>query len=102
MSRQAVQRWWNLPHRMRPLPRFAMARRTPFLPMATICSQLLPNQVVSLPLSAGRYRRWCRYGHPQSDGDLKAKMDKAISSMKADGSLNKMISKWFGEDANLF
>ena len=41
-------------------------------------------------------------GIRESDGDLKAKMDKAISSMKADGSLNKMISKWFGEDANLF
>ncbi len=41
-------------------------------------------------------------GIRESDGDLKAKMDKAISSMKGDGSLNKMISKWFGEDANMF
>ena len=41
-------------------------------------------------------------GIRESDGDLKAKMDKAISSMKADDSLNKMILKWFGEDANLF
>ena len=41
-------------------------------------------------------------GIRESDGDLKAKMDKAIGSMKADGSLNKLISKWFGADANLF
>ncbi len=41
-------------------------------------------------------------GIRESDGDLRAKMDTAISSMKADGSLNQLISKWFGEDANLF
>ena len=40
-------------------------------------------------------------GIRESDGDLKAKMDKAIGSMKAD-TLNTMIKKWFGDDANTF
>ena len=33
-------------------------------------------------------------GLRESDGELKAKMDAAISSMKADGSLNALIEKW--------
>ena len=41
-------------------------------------------------------------GIRESDGGLKAKMDKAIGSMKADGLLNTMIKKWFGDDANTF
>ena len=41
-------------------------------------------------------------GVRESDGDLKAKMDAAISSMKADGSLNKMIKKWFGDEAQTY
>jgi polar amino acid transport system substrate-binding protein len=41
-------------------------------------------------------------GVRESDGALKGKMDKAIGSMKADGSLNKLIKKWFGDDANTF
>ena len=41
-------------------------------------------------------------GIRESDGALKAKMDKAITSMKADGSLNTLIKKWFGDDANTF
>ena len=41
-------------------------------------------------------------GIRESDGDLKATMDKAISSMKEDGSLNALIKKWFGNDANTF
>ena len=41
-------------------------------------------------------------GIRESDGDLKAKMDKAIGTMKADGTLNTMIKKWFGDDANVF
>jgi polar amino acid transport system substrate-binding protein len=41
-------------------------------------------------------------GVRESDGDLKAKMDKAISSMKDDGSLNALIKKWFGAEANTF
>ena len=41
-------------------------------------------------------------GIRESDGDLKAKMDKAISSMKDDGSLNALIKKWFGAEANTF
>ena len=41
-------------------------------------------------------------GVRESDGALKAKMDKAIGAMKADGSLNKMIKKWFGDEAATF
>lgn len=41
-------------------------------------------------------------GVRESDGALKAKMDKAIASMKADGSLNALITKWFGDDALTF
>ena len=35
-------------------------------------------------------------------GELKTRMNKAIDSMKADGSLNAMIRKWFGADAQTF
>ena len=41
-------------------------------------------------------------GIRESDGELKAKMDKAIGTMKADGTLNTMIKKWFGDEANTF
>jgi len=35
----------------------------------------------------------------KSDGELKAKFDAAIQSVKDDGSLNAMIVKWFGDQA---
>lgn len=38
-------------------------------------------------------------GVRESDTELKAKFDAAIGSMKADGTLNAMIIKWFGEGA---
>ena len=38
-------------------------------------------------------------GLRESDTELKAKFDAAITSMKADGSLNALIKKWFGDDA---
>jgi len=41
-------------------------------------------------------------GIRESDSELKAKMNKAIGSMKSDGTLNTMIKKWFGDDANTF
>ena len=41
-------------------------------------------------------------GIRESDGELKEKMNAAISSMKADGSLNKMLVKWFGNEIELF
>ena len=41
-------------------------------------------------------------GIRESDGALKAKMNAAIDSMKADGSLNKMITKWFGAEAQTY
>ncbi|MGB0928237.1 MAG: transporter substrate-binding domain-containing protein [Pikeienuella sp.] len=34
-------------------------------------------------------------GVRESDGELKAKLNAAITSMKADGTLNAMIAKWF-------
>jgi polar amino acid transport system substrate-binding protein len=41
-------------------------------------------------------------GLRESDTDLKAKFDAAIAAMKADGTLNTMIVKWFGEGAQTF
>ena len=34
-------------------------------------------------------------GIRETDGDLKAAMNAAIEQMKADGSLNELITKWF-------
>ena len=41
-------------------------------------------------------------GMRKSDTELRAKFDEAIKSMKADGTLNTMITKWFGPEAALF
>jgi len=41
-------------------------------------------------------------GMRKSDTELKAKFDAGISAMKADGSLNKLIVKWFGEKVATF
>ncbi|RMD49481.1 MAG: amino acid ABC transporter [Alphaproteobacteria bacterium] len=41
-------------------------------------------------------------GVRESDTELKEKFNAAIRSMKADGSLNKLIVKWFGKDASLW
>jgi polar amino acid transport system substrate-binding protein len=41
-------------------------------------------------------------GLRESDTELKAKLDAAITSMKEDGTLNTMIKKWFGEEALVF
>ena len=41
-------------------------------------------------------------GIRESDGALKSKMDAAIASMKSDGSLNTMIKKWFGAEAQTY
>jgi polar amino acid transport system substrate-binding protein len=41
-------------------------------------------------------------GLRESDAELKATFDPIISEMKADGSLNALITKWFGEDADTF
>jgi polar amino acid transport system substrate-binding protein len=41
-------------------------------------------------------------GLRESDTELKAKFDEGIAAMKADGSLNELIIKWFGEDAMTF
>ncbi len=41
-------------------------------------------------------------GVRESDAELKGKFNTAIDSMKADGTLNAMIKKWFGDDAAEF
>ncbi len=41
-------------------------------------------------------------GLRESDTELKEKFNAAIQSMKDDGSLNAMIRKWFGDDAQTF
>ena len=41
-------------------------------------------------------------GVREDDSELKDKLDKAIESMKEDGSLNALIEKWFDEDAERF
>lgn len=41
-------------------------------------------------------------GLRESDAELRAKFDAAIQSMKDDGTLNTLITKWFGEDATTF
>jgi polar amino acid transport system substrate-binding protein len=41
-------------------------------------------------------------GIRESDTELKAKFDAAIQSMKDDGTLNTMITKWFGDAAATF
>ena len=41
-------------------------------------------------------------GVREDDGELKDKLDQAISEMKDDGSLNALIAKWFGDEADGF
>lgn len=41
-------------------------------------------------------------GLRQSDAELRGKFDAAIASMKADGSLNVLIEKWFGPESPKF
>ncbi|WP_456391254.1 transporter substrate-binding domain-containing protein [Profundibacter sp.] len=41
-------------------------------------------------------------GIRESDTELRAKFNAAIESMKADGTLNTMITKWFGDDVALY
>ena len=41
-------------------------------------------------------------GIREDDPGLKEKLDRAIGTMKEDGSLNDLISKWFDEDAQTF
>ncbi len=41
-------------------------------------------------------------GLRESDGELREKFDAAISSMKADGSLNALLVKWFGDETQTY
>jgi polar amino acid transport system substrate-binding protein len=38
----------------------------------------------------------------KTDTELRAKFDAAISTLKADGTINAMIKKWFGDEAVVF
>ena len=41
-------------------------------------------------------------GIREADAQLKEELDRAITSMKEDGSLNELIRQWFGPDARVF
>ena len=41
-------------------------------------------------------------GVREDSGDLREKLNEALASMKADGTLNELIRKWVGEDAETF
>ena len=41
-------------------------------------------------------------GLRETDTELKAKFNAAITSMKEDGSLNKLLLEWFGDDILLY
>ncbi|NRB00019.1 MAG: transporter substrate-binding domain-containing protein [Rhodobacteraceae bacterium] len=41
-------------------------------------------------------------GIRETDGELRAAFDAAITSMKEDGTLNTLIKEWFGEDAAVY
>jgi len=41
-------------------------------------------------------------GVREDDGELKDKLDQAITEMKGDGSLNALIAKWFGDEVDGF
>jgi polar amino acid transport system substrate-binding protein len=41
-------------------------------------------------------------GIRESDAELRDTLDAAIAEMKADGSLNELLTKWFGEEALTF
>ena len=41
-------------------------------------------------------------GLRRSDPELRARFDAAIGSMKADGTLNAALTKWLGEETQLY
>jgi len=41
-------------------------------------------------------------GVRENDGELKSRLNAAIGAMKEDGTLNDLIRKWYGEDAETF
>ncbi len=41
-------------------------------------------------------------GLREGEGELKDKFDAAITTLKDDGTINEMIVKWFGEDAEIY
>lgn len=49
-----------------------------------------------------RLDRGIGIGVREDDGELKDKLDRAITDMKGDGSLNALIAKWFGDEVEGF
>jgi polar amino acid transport system substrate-binding protein len=41
-------------------------------------------------------------GLREGDDELRETFDAIIAELKADGTLNEMIAKWFGDDAQLY
>ena len=50
-----------------------------------------------VPLGAG-----IGIGVRESDADLKARLDEVLTAMKEDGSLNALLTQWFGEAATVY
>ena len=46
--------------------------------------------------------QYASIGVRENDGELKSRLNAAIGAMRDDGTLNDLIRKWFGEDAETF
>ena len=73
------------------------ADRDYLIPIAAESKGELVMLATEVPLGGG-----VGMGLRESDKDLKAKFDKGITDMKADGSLNALIKKWFGDAGATF
>ena len=73
------------------------ADRDYLIPIAAESKGELVMLATEVPLGGG-----VGMGLRESDKDLKAKFDKGIGDMKADGSLNVLIKKWFGDAGATF
>ena len=73
------------------------ADRDYLIPIAAESKGELVMLATEVPLGGG-----VGMGLRESDKDLKAKFDKGIGDMKADGSLNALIKKWFGDAGATF
>ena len=63
---------------------------------------LVKRSVQAEALSNGGAFERIGIGMRESDTELRAKFDAAIQTMKDDGTLNTLITKWFGPEAPTF
>ena len=89
---------------MKQLRLCATARRTPFSLRVSIWNQLRRNlaansSFVGEPIALGG---GVGMGVRESDTELKETFDAVIGELKADGTLDELIVKWFGEDAQIY